>query len=69
MPRLFHTISTQTQGNSATVSLKKAFHGRLRSAELLLQEDGGVRLIRRAETPGDYFATFDFCDIFNNVRN
>ncbi|MCM1106361.1 MAG: diaminopimelate decarboxylase [Blautia sp.] len=35
------------------------YNGRLRSAELLLEEDGGVRLIRRAETPEDYFATFD----------
>lgn len=35
------------------------YNGRLRSAELLLMEDGGVRLIRRAETPEDYFATFD----------
>ncbi len=33
------------------------YNGRLRSAELLLQEDGRVRLIRRAETPEDYFAT------------
>ena len=33
------------------------YNGRLRSAELLLQEDGSVRLIRRAETPEDYFAT------------
>ncbi len=35
------------------------YNGRLRSAELLLKEDGGVKLIRRAETPADYFATFD----------
>lgn len=35
------------------------YNGRLRSAELLLQEDGSVKLIRRAETPADYFATFD----------
>lgn len=35
------------------------YNGRLRSAELLLEEDGGVKLIRRAETPADYFATFD----------
>ncbi|MCM1282526.1 MAG: diaminopimelate decarboxylase [Muribaculaceae bacterium] len=35
------------------------YNGRLRSAEILLEEDGGVRLIRRAETPEDYFATFD----------
>ena len=33
------------------------YNGKLRSAELLLQEDGAVRLIRRAETPDDYFAT------------
>jgi diaminopimelate decarboxylase len=33
------------------------YNGRLRSAELLLQEDGKVRMIRRAETPEDYFAT------------
>ena len=33
------------------------YNGKLRSAELLLREDGGVDLIRRAETPEDYFAT------------
>ena len=33
------------------------YNGRLRSAEILLQEDGTTRLIRRAETPEDYFAT------------
>ncbi|MBD5170106.1 MAG: diaminopimelate decarboxylase [Oscillibacter sp.] len=33
------------------------YNGKLRSAELLLQEDGSVQLIRRAETPEDYFAT------------
>jgi diaminopimelate decarboxylase len=38
------------------------YNGRLRSAELLLQEDGKVKLIRRAETPADYFATFDCFD-------
>ena len=36
------------------------YNGKLRSAELLLREDGSVQLIRRAETPKDYFATFDF---------
>ncbi len=35
------------------------YNGKLRSAELLLKEDGSVQLIRRAETPQDYFATFD----------
>ena len=44
------------------------YNGKLRSAELLLQEDGSVRMIRRAETPKDYFATFDFCDILKNVK-
>lgn len=39
------------------------YNGKLRSAELLLKEDGSVQMIRRAETPGDYFGTFDFCDI------
>ncbi len=39
------------------------YNGRLKSAELLLKEDGSVELIRRAETPEDYFATFDFSDI------
>ena len=36
------------------------YNGKLRSAEVLLREDGGARLIRRAETPEDYFATLDF---------
>ena len=36
------------------------YNGKLRSAELLLQEDGTVKLIRRAETPEDYFATMLF---------
>lgn len=38
------------------------YNGRLRSAEFLLKEDGSVKLIRRAETPADYFATFDCFD-------
>ena len=36
------------------------YNGRLRSAELLKNENGEVKLIRRAETPEDYFATLDF---------
>ncbi|MBE5926566.1 MAG: diaminopimelate decarboxylase [Lachnospiraceae bacterium] len=40
-----------------------SYNGKLKSAELLLKEDGSVQMIRRAETPEDYFATFDFCDI------
>ncbi|WP_099332434.1 diaminopimelate decarboxylase [Actinomyces minihominis] len=33
------------------------YNGKLRSAEVLLEEDGSFRMIRRAETPRDYFAT------------
>lgn len=44
------------------------YNGKLKSAEVLLQEDGSTKLIRRAETPKDYFATFDFCDILDNVK-
>ena len=36
------------------------YNGKLRSAELLLKEDNTVKLIRRAETPADYFATLDY---------
>lgn len=41
------------------------YNGKLRSAELLMKEDGSVEMIRRAETPADYFATFDFTGLFN----
>ena len=41
------------------------YNGKLRSAEILLCEDGSFKLIRRAETPADYFATFDFTDLFS----
>lgn len=43
------------------------YNGKLRSAELLLKEDGTVELIRRAETPEDYFATFDCFEIGKNL--
>ncbi|WP_122642609.1 diaminopimelate decarboxylase [Luxibacter massiliensis] len=39
------------------------YNGKLRSAEVLLKEDGSTQLIRRAETPADYFATFDCFEI------
>ena len=39
-----------------------SYNGKLKSAELLLQTDGSVKMIRRAETPADYFATFDCFD-------
>ena len=38
------------------------YNGKLRSAEVLLKPDGSFKLIRRAETPRDYFATFDFTE-------
>ena len=44
-------------------SMGYQYNAKLRSAEILLQEDGSTRLIRRAEKPEDYFATlygFDF---------
>ena len=39
------------------------YNGKLKSAELLLKEDGNIQLIRRAEKPEDYFATFDCFEI------
>ena len=44
------------------------YNGKLKSAEILLKEDGSTQLIRRAETPKDYFATFDFCDILKDMK-
>jgi diaminopimelate decarboxylase len=42
------------------------YNGRLKSAELLLREDGSVELIRRAETAEDYFATLDVTGVFKD---
>ena len=43
------------------------YNGKLRSAEVLLKEDGSFKLIRRAETPMDYFATLDITEFqFHN---
>ena len=44
------------------------YNGKLKSAELLLKEDGSVQMIRRAETPDDYFATFDCFDIYRKLK-
>ncbi|NLK37490.1 MAG: diaminopimelate decarboxylase [Epulopiscium sp.] len=44
------------------------YNGKLRSAEVLLKEDGSSQLIRRAETPKDYFATFDFSGLFDDIK-
>jgi diaminopimelate decarboxylase len=38
------------------------YNGKLRSAEVLVHPDRSFEMIRRAETPSDYFATFDFSD-------
>ena len=43
------------------------YNGKLKSAELLLKEDGSVELIRRAETPRDYFATFDDLPVYDKL--
>ena len=44
------------------------YNGRLRSAEVLLKEDGSTQLIRRAETPMDYFATFDSLPVYDALK-
>ncbi|HAN44857.1 MAG TPA: diaminopimelate decarboxylase [Ruminococcaceae bacterium] len=44
------------------------YNGKLRSAEVLLKEDGTTQLIRRAEKPSDYFATFDFTGMFDKYN-
>jgi diaminopimelate decarboxylase len=44
------------------------YNGRLRSAEVLLRADGSFRKIRRAETPMDYYATFDELDVYKKLE-
>ncbi len=43
------------------------YNGKLKSAEILLKEDGSHQLIRRAETPKDYFATFDCFPVYDKL--
>ena len=43
------------------------YNGKLKSAEILLNQDGTFKLIRRAETPKDYFATFDCFDFYDEL--
>lgn len=43
------------------------YNGKLKSAEILYKEDGTTQLIRRAEEPKDYFATFDCFDIYKDL--
>ena len=42
-------------------------NGKLKSSEILLHEDGSFEMIRRAETPKDYFATFDCFPIYEKL--
>ena len=44
------------------------YNGKLWCAELLLKEDGSVEMLRRAETPKDYFATLDFTGLFKDIK-
>lgn len=48
-------------------SMGYQYNAKLRSAEILLHEDGSFEMIRRAETTKDYFATFDFSDIIKGL--
>ena len=43
------------------------YNGKLKSSEILLHEDGSFEMIRRAETPKDYFATFDCFPIYEKL--
>ncbi len=43
------------------------YNGKLKSSEILLKEDGSFQMIRRAETPKDYFATFDPFPIYEKL--
>ena len=45
------------------------YNGKLKHAELLLKEDGTVQMIRRGETPEDYFKTFDCFDILKDMKD
>ncbi len=44
------------------------YNGKLKCAEILLGTDGNARLIRRAETPADYFSTLDCFDIYDKLK-
>ncbi len=45
------------------------YNAKLWCAELLVKENGSVELLRRAETPKDYFATLDFTGLFDNLKD
>lgn len=44
------------------------YNGKLWCAEFLLKEDGSIEMMRRAETPQDYFATLDFTGLFDDLK-
>ena len=44
------------------------YNGKLRCAEFLLRPDGSLRMLRRAETPEDYFATLNVDDAFTGAE-
>lgn len=60
MGDIFFIHDTGAHGHSMGYN----YNGKLRSAELLWKENGEVSLLRRAETPADYFTTFDFTGLF-----
>ena len=45
------------------------YNGKLKSAEILLESDGSFSMIRRAETPADYFSTLDFSEFSVRLRS
>ena len=50
------------------LSMGYNYNGKLRCKEVLWREDGGFELIRRAETPRDYFATLDVDPAWEALR-
>ena len=66
--------STAATCSSSTIPARTALrwatttNGKLRSAEVLLKTDGTHALIRRAETPADYFATLDVTPYYKNLE-
>lgn len=45
------------------------YNGKLKSAEILLCQDGSFELIRRAETPKDYFSTLDCLPVYKQLES
>ena len=50
------------------LSMGYNYNGKLKCKEVLLQQDGTFKLIRRAETPNDYFATLDTDPVFEKLH-